>query len=316
MTETAARPADPEVAILMGTYRGERFVAEQLESFRCQTHDNWSLTVSDDSDTPRTAEIIRRFARDNPGHRISLVTGPREGFVRNFLSLLAEAPNEAPFVALSDQDDVWFPDKLARAVAALKTVPPGRPAVYCGATVICDEALVPRGRSSRFRRAPRFRNALVQSIGGGNTMVLNRDGADLVARLARTSPDPVAHDWWIYQVISGFGGEVIRDPEPVLYYRQHDRNLIGANLSARDRMTRIRAVLAGRFKLWNTLNIAAIDPFAAEFTPDAQAALAWYRAARTGPWWRRIGALWRSGAIRQSRRGTVALFIACLLRRL
>jgi len=305
-----------EVAILMGLYHGEAFLPQQLDSLLAQDHGAWSLTASDDSETPESAALVRAFARDHPERSVALRRGPRRGFVRNFLTLLERAPRDAPYLAFADQDDRWFADKLSRAVAALSGVPPTAPALYMAATEICDADLRVLGRSARFARPPTFRNALVQSIGGANTMVMNRAAADLASDLAATVPDPASHDWWLYQVVSGCGGTVLFDPAPVMSYRQHGRNLVGANISAGARLDRLRRLLGGEFAALNARSLAAIAPVEARFTPDARAAAAAFRDARQGPWWRRLAALRRAGVYRQGRADTAALHLACLLGRL
>jgi glycosyltransferase involved in cell wall biosynthesis len=304
------------VAILMGVYQGARHLDAQLDSFAAQSHQNWVLVASDDSPDDLSGKRFLDWAAAHPHHDLSLVKGPQQGFVRNFLTLLATAPKTADFVALSDQDDVWFPDKLARATTRLSQVTPDRPALYCAATIICDENLNPVRRSAVFRKKPSFRNAMAQSVGGGNTMVLNRAALDLVQSCLPCPTDPVAHDWWLYQVISGHGGIVLRDDTPVLLYRQHADNLIGANMSFKARITRIRAVLGGRFSDWNTRNLAALQSAIPVLESGARQTLSDFSEAREGSVVRRIIALYRSGVVRQSALGTAALYIACLMGRL
>lgn len=319
MPASSAAPAPstlPEVCILLGLHQGERFLQEQLDSYAAQDHQAWSLLVSDDGSRDRGPDLIQAFAAAQPGHRIVLRPGPCLGFARNFLTLLQAVPETVPYAALSDQDDVWFPDKLSRAVEALAALPADRPALYCAATLVCTEDLAPIGASPAFGKQPDFRNALVQSIGGGNTMVLNRAALDLAAAAAAEASDPVAHDWWLYQLVSGAGGHILRDDRPALHYRQHAENLIGANLSAWASLSRLAALLGGRFRNWNETGLTALEASAHRLTPEARQILARFQAARSGPPWRRLRALHRSGVYRQSRLGQVALYIACLLRRL
>ncbi len=313
---TPVRSDVPQVCILLALYQGEAHLRDQLDSYVAQSHANWSLLVSDDGSSDASGAILSAFQARHPGRAITLRRGPCRGFARNFLSLLQAAPSGVPYVALSDQDDVWFPDKLTRAVDRLAAVPADCPALYCAATLICDEALTPLGPSPAFPRHPDFRNALVQSIGGGNTMVLNRAALDLAAVAAAEASDPVAHDWWLYQLITGCGGQILRDPVPALHYRQHGGNLFGANLSTRTSLSRVLALLGGRFRRWNDVGLAALAGSAHRFTPSARAAMRHYAAARTGPVWRRLRALRASGVYRQSRLGMAALYIACALGRL
>lgn len=313
-------PVAQRVVILMGVYDGERFLPAQLDSFAAQTHQNWALIASDDSGKDGSAKLILDWVSAHPACDVTVRKGPQQGFARNFMTMIAQAPQDADYLALSDQDDVWFPDKLSRALDRLSAVPAGQPALYCAATLVCAADLRPLHPSAPFPRPPCFRNALIQSIGGGNTMVLNRAAADLAAGLAAASiaegADPVSHDWWLYQIISGCGGTILRDDDPVLCYRQHKDNLIGANRSTSAGLARLKALLAGRFHSWNTRSLIALTVAEPHFTPEARQVIGHFRAARQGNAWSRIAALRRSGVLRQSPVGTTALYIACLLNRL
>ena len=117
------------------------------------------------------------------------------------MSLLSDADIVGDFFACCDQDDVWWPDKLERALQWLHTVPEHVPAVYFSRTRNVDASGNIIGCSPLFRRPPNFRNALVQSIGGGNTMVFNRAARELL--VAAGPVDVASHDWWTYLLVSG-----------------------------------------------------------------------------------------------------------------
>lgn len=305
-----------KIVILLAVYNGAAFLRDQLNSFAAQDQADWCLIASDDGSSDDSLTILADFARAHPSQRIEARLGPCNGFYRNFMSLLSAVPKDADFAALSDQDDIWFPDKLTRATARLAAVPKGTPAIYAAATEICDEDLSPRGPSEFFPRPPSFRNALVQSIGGGNTMVLNRAAITLVQRALTQVDEIVVHDWWLYQIVSGSGGQVIRDNEPVLKYRQHGGNLIGSNTSIRAKVSRFWFVMTGRFISWNRINLAALNACRDLLTEDARSVLTDYSQVRSGSVLNRLRGLSRSGVYRQDRAGTVALWLACALGRL
>lgn len=304
--------------ILLAVYDGMPFLPEQLASFAAQTHRAWRLLASVDSGADGSEAALAAFAQAHPAQQVQIVEGPKQGFAPNFLSLLRRAP-DVPFIALSDQDDVWYPDHLARGIAALSAISETVPALYCARTEIVDRDLNSGGLSPRFGATPAFRNALVQSIGGGNTMMLNAAARVLVAEAATEAAEAgeiVAHDWWLYQIISGCGGVVIRDEEPALKYRQHGGNLIGANKSLTSRISRVFAVMGGRFRRWNRVNMAALARSEHRFTPEAREVLRQYRRAQRLGVFARLAALRRSGVYRQGRAGTVALYLTCALGRL
>ena len=104
------------------------------------------------------------------------------------------------------------------------------PLLFCSRTLTITESGTPVGMSPLFRRTPSFRNALVQSLAGGNTMVLNRAARDIVALASRRARF-VSHDWWAYLLVTGAGGVVHYSAKPLVRYRQHAQNLVGANTS-------------------------------------------------------------------------------------
>jgi glycosyltransferase involved in cell wall biosynthesis len=243
------------VAILLCTYNGGRFLGAQLDTLMAQSGHAFSLWVSDDGSSDDTLAIVERY-RSNFSE-LSLLQGPGQGCVANFLSLVADPAVEGEFYAYCDQDDLWYQGKLQRALAALDDLPAGIPGLYCARTRLIDEDGVDLGMSPLFARQPGFQNALLQNIGGGNTMVMNAAARSL---LAQAGPLPVvSHDWWTYMLVSGAGGQVIYDPEPVLSYRQHSSNVIGSNTGWLNRLYRYLKVLDNRSRGWNELNIAALQ---------------------------------------------------------
>ena len=304
---------DQKIVILLATFNGADHLVEQLESFSNQSHKNWELVVSDDGSTDCTIDIVRQFAMDVQ-QRVTIVEGPQQGFWKNFLSLLRhqESDGDADLFALSDQDDVWFSDKLRRAADWFATQPKDGPALYFSRTELVGEDGASLGYSPLFKRKPIFQNALVQSIGGGNTMVLNRAAKLLVAR---TPADValVSHDWWSYQVITGAGGKAFYDPEPSLSYRQHGRNLVGSNKGLRQRLIRLTAFANRRVKIWNDINLCALDEMRYLLSEKAMLTLDRFSSARSATFPRNVYLLWRSGVYRQQALETLGMYLGSLL---
>jgi glycosyltransferase involved in cell wall biosynthesis len=301
--------AGPHVAILMGTRNGARFLAAQLETIAAQSHRDWRLVVSDDGSTDATRAVLAGFAA---AHRVEIREGPRRGFAANFLGLAGDPAIRADFYAFADQDDLWHPDRLARGLARLTAAPAERPALVGGRTRLIDEGGNPCGLSPEFRAPPSFENALVQSIAGGNTMLFNA----AAKRLFEAAPEVpvVAHDWWAYQLVSGAGGTVIYDPEPMVAYRQHGANLIGGNQGLRAKAARLRMLAAGRLAEYTDTNLAALEAAAALLTPEARAKVALLRLSRRRGLWARLALMRRLALYRQTRSGTLSLWLATAAR--
>jgi glycosyltransferase involved in cell wall biosynthesis len=308
-------PGVPRVAILMCTYNGALYLSEQLDSFERQTYRNWSLYVSDDGSKDRTQALLQRYGELWGEHRLKVLGGPRAGFVRNFLSLTCRPEIEADYFAWSDQDDVWSCEKLQVAVEWLSSIPSDVPAVYCGRTQIICEGGIHRGLSPSFLLPPHFKNALVQSIGGGNTMVFNKAARNLIVE-AGAELDVPSHDWWCYQLITGVGGVVHYDPQPRVFYRQHEANVIGSNADWKARFRRLAMVFQGRFYDWNTQNIRALESMNHRLGKDHRRTLELFKAARKQSLPARMACLFKAGLYRQTVLGNLGLLLATLLKKI
>lgn len=305
----------PMVAVLMAVYNGERFLAQQIRSISLQKSVRVDLWVSDDGSRDASTAIVRRVAETWGLGCVRLVEGPQRGFAENFRSLLVRAEIDADFYAFCDQDDVWDDDKLAHAIAWMNAQASDRPALYCSRTRIISADGKTVGQSPLFPRAPSFRNALVQSIAGGNTMVMNRAARDVLLEASRRT-NFVSHDWWCYMLVSGAGGSVFYCPEPRIAYRQHEDNLVGQNNTWRARMSRLGFLLRGRFRDWTDVNLAGLEACRDLLTDDAREALTHFEDARKRPF---PGCLWslrRSGVYRQTIYGELGLYAACAIGRL
>nr|WP_256061687.1 glycosyltransferase family 2 protein [Stutzerimonas stutzeri] len=301
--------------MLMCSYNGERFLAEQIDSFERQTHRNWSLVVSDDGSQDSTLNILQAYIDSWGQERVKIVQGPQRGFVKNFLSLTCRTDINAEFFAWADQDDIWSENKLHAALAWLQAVPRHIPALYCSRTKLIDESGAPIGYSPRFRLPPSFSNALVQNIGGGNTMVFNKAACHLIQE-AGNNLDIPSHDWWAYQLISGASGIIYYDPVPRVLYRQHDGNLVGSNSSWRARCQRLSMAVKGRFYEWNSQNIHALETMYHRLAGESQMTLKHFKTARNKRLYQRISGVVRARVYRQSFFGNVGLMLATLIKKI
>lgn len=301
-----------DVQILLAVYNGGAHLAEQLDSIAAQSHTRWHLIASDDGSSDNSRAVLEAFAEDHP---VTLREGPRQGAAANFLSLLGHADPDG-WIAFADQDDIWLPDKLERSLAELQDIPPETPALFCSRSWIADADGNPLRLSPPRSRPICFRNALVQNVVAGNTIVLNPAATRLVQDAAREAGEIVIHDWWIYQIVSGTGGRIVHDDEPTLLYRQHGLNQIGANDSVRERAKRIAMIITGRFRDWNEINITALRRSSGRLTPENLSLLNHFAEMRGSTLPLRLWRLGRLGLYRQGRASTVALWIAATLNRL
>lgn len=292
------------VSILLATYNGAAHVSEQLDSYVAQDYGDWLLRVGDDGSTDDTRDILASFSNAHPG-RVVISNGPAKGSCANFLSLLAQSVEERPeaAVAFSDQDDVWLPQKLSRAMAWLSHYGTETPAIWVCRTVLTNEALEPVGESRLYQRPPSFGNALMQNILAGNTMVMSPAAAKAVAR---TVPSALRagvpfHDWWVYQVLTGIGAEVFSETDPLVLYRQHGTNHLGHNSGVgRDRFKRAHMVARRLYADWLTANLTALREHQHMLTAESRLKLRALMRARGQGRQALIAALPRLGLHRQT----------------
>jgi glycosyltransferase involved in cell wall biosynthesis len=289
-TETLSGAA---ITILLSTYNGEKFLREQLASFKAQSFSDWRLLWRDDGSTDNTVAIMREFAAGldaaGVGGRCveSAGSGPHFGATNSFLRLLAEASDE-PIVAFADQDDVWLPDKLQRTVAQINTAG-ATPALYCAKQFLVNEQLRGHRLSAPHSNPPGFPACLTQNIANGNTLALNRAAAALVSSIP--SPEGTIHDWWSYIVVSACGGKIFFDPQPQVLYRLHKRNLIGR---ARPMPGRALAAMRrgpGIFMTMMRRHANSLAESSHQLSPAARADLALVQSGLKGSIAGRVGAL-------------------------
>lgn len=210
----------PRVAVLLSTFNGAAFLSEQLASLGKQHEADVFLHARDDCSQDDTVAVLRAHA-DRWPELARVESGENLGVARSFFTLLATAPH-ADYFAFCDQDDVWLPDKLARAVAAIARE--GGPALYCSNVTLVDENLAPFGNSPA-QSDTRLAHLLFENIAIGCTVVLNRAAREVI--LAQDPGEAaVMHDWWCALVIAALG-HVHYDPQSSILYRQHGKNVVG-----------------------------------------------------------------------------------------
>ncbi|TSH85246.1 glycosyltransferase family 2 protein [Pantoea agglomerans] len=293
------------VAILMGTYNGAAFIEKQLHSIKDQGWKNWSLWVSDDGSKDDTRSITERVFKDGE-NSCTILTGPQKGFCENFKSLIGNPAIEAGFYAFADQDDIWHSAKLLRAVEYLQSLPKEGPAIYCTRTRLIDEHDQSLGLSPLNTKRPGFPNALLQNIASGNTMVFNAAARQLFLKILDLPV--IAHDWALYLIVSACGGKVFFDPEPSVFYRQHNANAIGSGMKLTQRVNNFIDAHQGRNRHWNDVNFRFLAQLKAEMTPENRVVFDAFRHIRDSTLLARIKLFKASGVYHQNRLGQMTNF--------
>ena len=223
-----------QVAILMATYNGERFLPVQLDSILNQEFEEWVLLVSDDVSKDRIWEILLQYQKRYP-NKIQILEKekPTGSAKKNFLFLTHQA-KDYPYLMYCDQDDFWKPEKVRLTLEKMKEIENGSAEIPC--LVHTDLEVVDQNlhmiSPSFFRfsglQAERcaLNQLLIQNIVTGCTMMINH----ALWELAAASVDEgqvLMHDWW-FALIAAAVGRIGFIGQPLILYRQHGKNSVGA----------------------------------------------------------------------------------------
>lgn len=297
-----AEAQTPEVQVLLATYNGERFLREQIDSILAQTQPGVAILARDDGSQDGTVTILNEYAQRFPERFRMLSPEAPTGSARsNFLALLQAST--APYVAFADQDDVWLPEKLSLEMHAMRELEQRR-GTECPLLVFSDlrvvsESLVPlassywKFRDIEPRNIRRLERLLMENVVTGCTAFLNAP----LAHKARSMPEEVhMHDWWVALLACTFGDAAFL-PQPLVLYRQHAGNVIGALPS--ERSMRQRLPHDRRHERWSSSvrqASALLRLYRATLSPEASQRLrALLSCDAAASRWRRVGMLLHHG---------------------
>ena len=198
------RKTEPKVVVLLSAYNGEKYIQEQIESILAQTYRNIRIYVRDDGSEDRTLDILKKYESEN---KIILLKGENKGFIGSFFSLLKECEN-ADYYAWCDQDDIWLPEKMARAIELLKESETQVPILYFSDYDYYDQNMHFQKHGLDHKRGPSFANSLMDCISLGINSVFNHKARTMM--LEKLPKHSCGHDWWTYMVCAAFG-KVIYD---------------------------------------------------------------------------------------------------------
>lgn len=295
-----------KVAIILCIKDNFEYLEEQLDSIFAQDYKNFDVFLSDDSLTNKVNHILKKY-------RVTYLEGPNKGFAVNFISTLINIPDDYSFYAFADQDDIWLENKLSYGIDILLKQNVNNPNLFCGRTVLVNHYGKKIGMSPLFKRSPSFRNALVQSIAGGNTMIFNSKTKDLLKQVD-LSKTVVSHDWITYLFVSAVGGKVIYEQEPLVKYRIHDKNLVGSNIGFKAFFKRFNILYNGNWMKWINANIEQLKNIV--LTDNKYHLEIFIKMRESKNLLKRLNYLFRHKFYRQTLMGEIALFMMVLMRKL
>lgn len=223
------------ISVALCTYNGARYLPEQLDSIASQIRLPNELVVCDDRSTDDTVEIVRSFAEE-ASFPVRLHVNKRGlGAMQNFVWAIGRC--EGDYVALSDQDDIWLPDKLKITLDAMlkaeREYGAKTPILVHTDLQVIDEERQPLAQS--FYKHQGFRRShvnplvelLVENYVTGCTVMVNRALREVALPVP---PQALMHDWWL-ALVAAAAGRIVSLPETTVLYRQHGRNAVGARRS-------------------------------------------------------------------------------------
>ena len=288
----------PRVAVLLATCNGMPYLEEQVATVNAQIGVDVTIMASDDMSEDGTWAWLKQRQSD----RLRLLPRSKAGSAgKAFVRLLCDVELAGfDYVALSDQDDLWAPRKLDRAIAQMEASKCGG---YSSNVVAFDE-------HNRFwcldkgQEAVKF-DYLFQGASAGCTYVLTREAAMLVKEkltpIKESLPLRMSHDWLIYAICRSHGVPWRLDSTSHILYRQHKGNAYGARSGLRGLMLGLRLTRSGWYRE-NILDLAR----ALRNTRDERAILS---AVSRLSWRDRVWLSMRANEFRRSKRDRVLLIM-------
>ena len=215
------------VLVLMSTYNGARYLREQIDSILAQEGVDIHLLIRDDGSQDDTCFILDEYATRHDN--IEIVKGENVGFVNSFSKLVELAgcyKNPVDYYAFSDQDDIWFPEKLQTGCHALSGMNQELPLLFSSNSTFVDEGLHPMGNYHRKNPYRTKENVMIFPTEQGCSMLFNRKAVNIY-----NLHHPVASwsDRWMC-LICNFMGQLVYCHTPLFYYRIHSGNALGQHV--------------------------------------------------------------------------------------
>lgn len=223
-----------KIDILMATYNGEKYLVEQLDSIINQTNQNWNLLIRDDNSTDRTLEIIQNYEKKDNRIKILKDNKGNLGIVRNFEELLKNSQSE--FIMFSDQDDIWVENKLDMYLKMIKKFRLKNFLIHSDAILFNKNKKKVLKQTFIFRKAKRsgleniFFNYFVQ----GATILISKEIKNFILPFPK---EVYLHDRYIHLISELFFQRIFIN-QPLIYYRQHSNNQIGAKNTLKELLSK------------------------------------------------------------------------------
>jgi len=225
-----------KISVALAAYKGEKFIAEQINSILSQLGENDEIIVSDDYPQGLTKGIVAEIAAKDK--RIRYIKGEGKGVIRNFENALSQCSGDVIF--LCDQDDVWLPCKVKDVIREFEN---GADLVLHDASVTdADLAITEPSYFSVHGASDSLAKNLLKNTFVGCCMAFTKE----VLQNSLPFPKEIAmHDWWIALAAIKKGHKVSLLKKPLILWRRHGNNVTGHKTSAVQKINwRIKMLLS------------------------------------------------------------------------
>lgn len=293
---------EPKVQILLSTYNGEQWLDALWESLLAQHWREWQLLVRDDGSTDHTIDIIKRWVIEQPEKVTFLADQEHLGSKASFNRLIAAS--DADYLCFCDQDDVWLPKKIQSLMIEMRSQEGKRskrvPLLVHSDLLVTDSELNTLHASfwqfRKFKTNQPKQDFFVQNTVTGCAALFNRAAAKLAFPTPRAAME---HDRWLALCVSWFG-YIAALPMPLLKYRQHENNQIGAVQQPRSIQQSVQA--------WSYQASIFLVRYADRLELNERDLVIMFASLRVKTRWQRRLLLWRNQVRKSGILPNIALF--------
>ncbi len=228
-----------KISVALAAYKGEQYIAEQIQSILNELGENDELIISDDYPEGKTFGVIKEFIAEDK--RIRYIEGPRKGVIKNFENALNACTGDVIF--LSDQDDIWLPGKVEAVMNEIKN----------GADLVLHDASVTDAKLNITEPSyfaihgsnNSFLKNIIKNSFVGCCMAFTKEVMNESLPFPKKLP---MHDWWIALLAIKKHRKVVLLDKPFILWRRHGDNVTGGKTSAFQKIIwRIRIILSLAF---------------------------------------------------------------------
>ncbi len=205
------------ISVVLAAYKGEKYIAAQVESILSELGENDELIISDDFPAGKTKAAVAELIENDK--RIVYLEGPGKGVIRNFEYAISKAKGD--FIFLSDQDDIWLENKVQAVMAEFEK----------GVDLVLHNAKITDGDLNETgeyafeinKTATGFFRNIIKNSYQGCCMAFRSEMRKFILPFPGKIP---MHDQWIGLMAEKHGKIGLID-EPLILYRRHGDNVTG-----------------------------------------------------------------------------------------